>query len=261
MDNFLFVSRMPDNGFQNFKGPIDGLYLGNEFCHFLIPDAQQIQAGLEYCDAMGIPFALVMPWCSQPALERASAILPLLRKGTEVVFNDWGLMKIIRESGLKPVAGRLLFPHCADPRIAALRKTGDEELVRWLTETPRGIKEYNEILRRNGALRIEFDNTEQGLIGRAARGMNASLYYPYVYITTGRMCLTRYSLSGRFEPGANECSSPCRNILVRRKFISMEKEVFLKGNTQFYINPSLPDNRALAAAGVDRLVFMPDFPF
>jgi hypothetical protein len=258
---FLYVSRMPGRGRPFPEEPKDGLYLGNDFCEFLMPSAAQVRAGLSFCDKKGLSFALVLPWCTQSALERSRALISLLPAGTEVVFNDWGLPDLIRERGLVPIAGRLITPHSADPRADAFRQLGDQAFDRWLSASPLWTNEFREILVKKGIERIEFDNTAQGLDASCGQNLKGSLYYPYVYITTGRVCLTRYYLRGSFNPPAHSCGAPCRGMVIRRNIRSINVDVFLKGNTHFYINPHPPDEKKLVAMGMDRLVFMPDFPF
>lgn len=259
--DFTFVPRLPDNDGTSRPVPSGGLYMGNEFCGFLMPTAAQVRDGLQSCDAAGIPFVLVLPWCPQHALERARSLLKLLPTGSEVVFNDWGLLTIIQEYNLIPIAGRLLSPHSADPRAMSFKQFDDPEFSRLLSSTPGGTRAFGEILINHGVHRIEFDNPEQGLDIKLAKGIKGSLYYPYVYITTGRVCMTRYSLYGEFLPPTRVCRAPCRRILIRRKILSFDKNVFLKGNTHFYVNPILPDTETLTAMGIDRLIFMPNFPF
>lgn len=257
----LFVSS-PDEAERGFaEMNYDGLYLGNEFCHFLIPTSRQIKRGLALCEKNGARFHLVLPVCPQPSLREIKNLIKILPEGTEVIANDWGLIPLVREAHMTPVAGRALISHVADPRACDLADSGDALLRQHVRTTAADLPGFRKTLKNFGMTRMEFNNLSQGMDMKLPRPFKGSIYYPYVYITTARKCITRYAALGLDMPGVGPCAQPCHSLLVRRDIPALKKEIFLKGNTHFYINNTLPEESDLLKMGIDRFVYTRNFGF
>jgi hypothetical protein len=261
LENKIFVSRLAKLRDAPKRMKFDGLYFGHEFCEHLFPAPADVRRAIDYCETNKLTFHLVLPPCYENGLRKAKALLKILPRETEVVFNDFGLLAEIREAGMAPVAGRLLFPHSADPRAAGLPRPGDGELARHLCGNAAFSPGTAKLLQSYNVARVEFDNAVQGIGERLPAALQGSLYYPYVYTTTARKCLTRYAALGLDTIGVGPCPRVCEPILTVMKFKIFRRKIYLKGNTQFYSNPVPPDSQFLLGRRIDRLVYMPDFPF
>ncbi len=109
--------------------------------------------------------------------------------------------------------------------------------------------------------RIELDNIAQGLFLKLPKDkILASVYLPYVYISTTFFCSTagcdqkKKSLL-KIKP----CNRQCQRYLFKLRHKTMPKVIYLKGNTQFYKNTRL-SMRELEESGVDRIVYQPEIP-
>ena len=70
-----------------------------------------------------------------------------------------------------------------------------------------------QFLIRNGVRRVELDNLLQGIaLDFSNSGMSASLYIPYAYITTTRLCLANScDVEGREEEiDLSPCKKECQ---------------------------------------------------
>jgi hypothetical protein len=106
---------------------------------------------------------------------------------------------------------------------------------------------------------VELDNLLQG-IDLPLQNLDVSLYFPFAYVTTTRLCL----MSGCEDPDREEvvgvfpCNRECRKYTLGMANDIMPVLLIRKGNTIFFENPALPDD--LDAAGISRLVTQPELP-
>lgn len=112
-------------------------------------------------------------------------------------------------------------------------------------------------LKEMGVQRIELDNILQGI--QREGGLQASLYYPYAYVSTTRLCL----LMNGEQPNKNlrsigTCHKECLRYDITLTHEDMPVPLHLKGNTQFFRNDKLPKD--LAALNITRLVYEPRLP-
>jgi hypothetical protein len=116
---------------------------------------------------------------------------------------------------------------------------------------------YAAFLQEQGVARLELDNLLHGMVRESP--LPASLYYPWGYISTTRMCLVNSCDSRRAPMRAIfPCRRECRTYSFRLTHEDMPVPVYLSGNTQFYRNDVIPES--LADLGVDRLVYEPEAP-
>lgn len=97
--------------------------------------------------------------------------------------------------------------------------------------------------------RAEIDNTIQGF--RIKSKMKLSLYYPWVYVSTTRLCL----VNGIDDLSRKKISiGPCKRECHKYTLIndSFPVRMYLKGVTQFYHNDKRPKG------DYDRIVWMPE---
>ena len=260
MQKAVFVAKQ--KALAKIEGQFDRLYYGCEFCERLIPTQAQLEHALAFASERGMQFTFVSPFVTDRG---AAELKPLLRwlaaerPDTEVVVNDWGMLHVVAEEGLalEPVLGRLLTKQKRGPRLMRVLDQVPPGMVEHFRQSNVDVPVLREFLRAKGIRRVELDNLLQGIARDPA--MPASLYYPYLYVSTTRLCLTNScdhrtrSLREIFP-----CGKECQTYTFHMTHKDMPVELLLRGNTQFYVNAELPDD--LDALGIDRLVFEPEIP-
>lgn len=263
MERALFVpslDRLP-------SGPCeyDRLYFGNEFCERLLPASESLAGALDEADDRGWDFTLVTSFATDAGLDRMKPLFEALHARaplSEVVVNDWGVLSFLqREFGdecFPLAAGRLLTKQARDPRLGKLAERVPAGAMQHLRMSNVDGPLLTKFLRSRGVVRAEFDNPLHGF-ERTAPGLPGSLYHPYMYLTTTRLCYAsarKGSVRGRRTPGL--CGLECRDRTFTLSHRRMPEDLLLHGNTIFVENRQLPTN--LEAMHIDRLVHMPDLP-
>lgn len=228
----------------------DRLYLGSETCEELIPTPPQVRRALAALE--GRPLTVVTPPCTDSGLGRIEKLLGALPAGTEVVFNDWGALELLRGSFL-PVLGRLLLTVRRGFRRAGL-STFSPEMISFLRHSNLASPELQAFLLQQGVLRVELDNVVQGLDLRLDPAIRASLYLPYVYVASGRKCLFHRIAAGADETyrSSSGCGLKCRDLSLWGLLGDPGERVLISENAHFYENATPPAD--LDALSVDRIV-------
>jgi hypothetical protein len=288
MEKAIYITSPAD--LNPIRGKYDRLYFGQEFCERLIPAPTALKRALQYARVNALRFSLVTPYVTNHGLQRLLPLFGILEQldvSPEVVINDWGVLNILnrRFPRLIPVLGRLLTKQKRGPRLIPLLKREDKsrliqdridlhERQIWVQKKlPHQLDPYyrgsnagsvpllQTFLLHQGIQRIELDNVAHGLSLDLPKGkISASVYFPYVYITTTLFCPSagcdakRKSLL-KVKP----CSRQCQKYFFKLRHKTMPKVIYLKGNTQLYKTSKLPikDWRQL---GIDRVVFEPALP-
>jgi hypothetical protein len=245
---------------------------------------------LFFIQKKGLDFTLVTPYVTNFGLDRLKPLLNLLKIikiNSEIIINDWGVLNLINReyTNFSPVLGRLLTKQKRGPRLIKLLK---RESQAWLIKSldnpkikclvfqkklPLDLDPYykgsntssvpiiHNFLASRQIQRIELDNTGQGLFLELPKRMiSASIYLPYVYITTTFFCPTagcdqkKKSLL-KIKP----CKRECQRYIFKLRHRSMPKEIYLKGNSQFYKNTRF-NLKEWQKLGVDRIVYEPEIP-
>src|SRR5437867_3594050 len=89
--------------------------------------------------APGRAWAPHAPYVTDRGLARPRPLLEAAAsergEGTEVVVNDWGVLRLVRREfpGLRPVLGRLMNKMMRDPRVAPFYSGGPDDARRALS--------------------------------------------------------------------------------------------------------------------------------
>lgn len=283
------LRRLKQNHF--FKG-YGRIYFGNEFCQRLIPGPEEVKQAVSFAGRRKLRFTLVTPYVTNAGLKKLSDILRTLpgKSFIEVVVNDWGVLDLINREfpRLVPVLGRLLTKQKRSPNLDLLLRrdlvapgiipdpsnpSGKYLLLQkkfppaadfyYQGSNASSVPLLQKFLLSKKIARIELDNLVQGMRLRLpARGMAASVYLPYVYITTTFFCPTAAAFAQKGCLSRRPaCRKQCRQYsfeLAHPAFAG--RLLYLKGNTQFYRNDRC-DQRALKKMGINRIVYAPDLPF
>lgn len=250
---------------------------GTEFCENLIPARTAVARAIEAAGSRGMAFTLLTPYVGNDGLAALRPLFEALSEagGGEVVFNDWGVLNLLRREhpALTPVQGRLLNKSLRDPRVTPMYASAPSPAATMaaLRGSNLGSESYTGLLARLGVGAVEMDNLPQGNdLGFAARGVRVHAYLPFGFISTSRICMAaglHYRKSDKFQPGA-DCRHECQTHLLEyaytnSPFGNREQKFYLKGNSYFYAHtePMLRALLAEARAGqVARLILQPRLP-
>lgn len=246
--------------------PVNRIYLGNEFCERLIPDAKILQQCLSQTERRELPVSFVTPLVSDSGLRRLSRCFAELPAGSEVVVNDWGVLRLLRRNfdHLVPVVGRLLCKMIKDPRLPS---------AAWAKLYPHGVQSapFHAMLEKFAVSRLDVDvppfATKDDFCSQQ-KERSLSIHMPYGYAVKGRLCRvgsTQLSSERKFSPG-HGCQRECLTYVTETTRAAPRSETdlvtFQRGNTLFYkhsteMTAAVTD--ALAQGWINRLVFPGDW--
>lgn len=220
----------------------DSLYFGNEFCELDIPSTFEFNCALECCSAYKMEVVLVTPPVTNYGIKKISDLLKwCLSKGIhpKVVVNDIGVASMIKRdfSQSEIILGRMFDKTAREYRCEqnALKQYFGNEGMEYVLTTAVFGEEFNRIRENFNIKKISVDNMELNF-SKIPTDCAIDLYWPYIYVTTGRLCLFRNA--GRknmdmFTLDDYDCNHMCRNCFAELKETSIRKKTRLlqKGNT------------------------------
>jgi len=263
------------------------VYLGNEFCRYLLPTAKQVREACTALSDSGLAVSFVLPVVTQTMTDQALTLVAAAESasaGCEIVASDWGTLALLAGSGHTAVAGRQLFKMKRLPRVgeetlpapapagepmsaaSSRRGPGDvggeadsdlkavlEEQVHELSEFPPDNPRMIALLSKLGVGRIDTDIVPQG-VRFDGTGPKCSLHLPWSYVTGGGECpVARFSTRN----GRRVCSKACRSTVVEPRFPYRTWPLMQLGHTVFaqmsalvphYMSLNRCDRLILAAA-------------
>lgn len=263
MEQAIFIAR-PDH-LKYCNTGFSRLYFGNEFCERLLPSVADLESVLGFVREKGLDFTLVSPYVTNKGLKRLEPLLAKVaeaKPGSELVFNDFGVLRTAREryAGLEPVMGRLLHRVKRGPRLMTVIDKLPATTVDYFRSSNLTVPILSEFLNRNGVRRVEMDNVLQGFDFAIAGNVSLSLYVPFAYISTTRFCLSASCDDPEKEEliGIFPCQQECQKYTFYLRSEIMPLPLIRKGNAIFFENPVLPEG--LEAKGVTRIVAQPEIP-
>lgn len=236
------------------------LYFGAEFCQLRQPTLGQVERAHDLARGRGMGFTLVTPFVTDSGMDHTLALVDFLgaqATGAEVVVNDWGVLRRLRErGGLTPVLGRLLSRQRRDPMIGEVIDRLPEETAEHLRGGSTDNPVVQDYLAGLGVARVELDNLVQGI--RRRPGLPASLYLPWAYVSTTRRCRLCGCDGEGYAPERipARCDRACERHAFTVDKDGAPRQLLLVGNTQFVDSGPPPED--LAELGVDRLVHQLD---
>lgn len=227
----------------------DQVYYGAEFCEKKIPTKNEIIKIMDYIGKSKQKISLLTPPCTKYGLDRIEELLKYYPAGNEIIFNDWGVLKLIDRNKYIPVLGRLLVTIKRDPRIKDINNP--DESYKYSNVNS---KEFQNILLENNINRIELDNVYQGYNFDLDQKIKTSLIYPLVYITTSRKCLiSAAEYAEKVNPIRDNCGQLCDKYLLTANIKNYSENIFIDGNTNFYLNNEIIND--YNNYNTDRLVY------
>ncbi|WP_409967521.1 hypothetical protein RFF05_13180 [Bengtsoniella intestinalis] len=238
------------------------LYFGNEFCEYCIPNCTQLKRWLAICQHDGLEAVFVTPVVSDGGIGRVREAMDyLMGAGFQgaVVVNDLGVAHLLNTDypSVPLIVGRLLDKLSHDPRgdESAMQAYYGETGMAYAT-TPSVECRYVRQALPQQMMRFEYDLPQVGF-AVPENQQSRSLYWPYHYLTTGRVCLFRsmgLNSPEKFLVGDGDCQKTCQGLeLELQRTQNPDQTLFQKGNTIFYV--SNPSNIPAMLHGFDRVVF------
>lgn len=232
------LCRNPEN--HNIQG-FDMVYLGNEFCENLLFTLPELKAKINHIHNKR--FTLVTPFVTDRGFKKLCGIFEYLDRyypETEVVVNDFGVLDVLikRYKSLLPVLGRVIGNH----------------LVKGPPELRPNSVEARKFFKSRGIERCEISNKGPFRNIVTDKNLNYSLYYPYMFIATGRRCMVGFGnqkVNKNFRP--YKCKRACNNSYFLIKHKQIDEPIIVYGNTHFVEKKDLPE-----LGGINRLVYMPE---
>ena|GEM_PF-4523168 len=250
LEKAMYVSDPCD--LKHFVSDIFGrLYFGNEYCERLLPSRRQLEWVAAFSAENNIGLTFTTPFCLDSSFPAVEDLLDRLPAGTEVVFNDWGLLNSIVQRDLRPVHGRLLCSIRKDPRIVA------DDRGRYYHRSHNIQSFYQAFLIENNVSRVELDNAPQGWELMLDPLLSASIYFPFVTCSITRKCSFANAAAGSVKYKViDHCAGQCAGRVLSLDLDG--KNVLVKGNAHFFVNSEIP--ALLQQWNVTRIVYMPVIP-
>jgi hypothetical protein len=239
------------------------IYFGEEVCEKRIPKVREIKILIKKLKELNLKLTFVTPYVTNNGLEKLENIITLLSnelKEFEVVFNDWGVFYFIKNyDNIIPVCGRLLNKMKRDPRISNALNVNNVTIdyKNYFGNTNLNGKYIRNYLTKNNVERLEFDNVFQELTFKLPSNISGSIYYPYIYLTTTRLCRFHkknlYSINHTLKIPKN-CNQNCKNKMIKLKNENLRENIYLYGNTHYLKNKNI-NEAMIEKAGIDRIIY------
>ncbi|MCP4715888.1 MAG: hypothetical protein GY868_12285 [Deltaproteobacteria bacterium] len=258
----LFINRQENLSYLSDE--YTRVYFGDEFCERLLPSGTVLRDVVDQVTGQGRDCTFVTPYVTEAGLEKVTSLLPLLPEATEVVINDWGVLRLLRRDfpHLVPVLGRLMTKIKRGPRIAAFLDKLPPDALNHMRSTNLGVPVYQQFLAKQGITRVELDNPLQGLnLSEIPENIHLSIHIPFAYVSTTRFCLTanvdKPEKKGMI--GVFPCGKECQKYTFFLDNAVMTRLLIRRGNTVFFQNTDVP-NEIRDSVHIDRVIISPEIP-
>lgn len=223
------------------------IYVGDEFCVHRLPRRSDLESMVKVAceDRRGI--TLLTPPLTDPELRRVSSLFTSLQQrhpAAEIVVNDWGVLLFLRQHhpSFRLAVGRLLNKGLKDPRLqsavaAPSAASADHGSHAHTTFDDPGFRASLTDLRVS---RLERDLLpHQDPDADFPFGNDTSVYFPYGYLTSGRICslATRDPSRERSFVISETCCRPCDAGGASLRHKAIQRPLRQSGNTVFYRYP------------------------
>ncbi|MFA7280620.1 MAG: hypothetical protein WC100_11030 [Sterolibacterium sp.] len=227
------------------SGPLRAIYFGSEFCADLLPGKAEVKRLCGHARDVGVAAVLLTPIASPGGFARIGKLLAgvaQMEEAPAVVFNDWGVGNLLRESfpHLQRRAGRLMNRGLRDPRL--MEQMPENPKPAAALEGDRGQR-LRALLAGFGVTALETDSDIDGnYLGNGTEGLQRVLYLPYAFAASSRNCLVKAEEAGSedecFTKGLElSCKGSCRGRWHRVDRSDTQLPLWRAGNTVFFEVP------------------------
>ena len=221
------------------------LYIGDEFCIHRLPGPAEFDTLCQLAKRQNRALTFLTPPLTDEGMDRCCPLFEILKNmdfRTEVVVNDWGVLLFLREKypSFQLSVGRLLNKGFKDPRF-----THPDDAPKLSAETAELFNtctfdsvEFLAKMRQLNVNRLERDLFPFGESEiKRGGGLPASVYFPFGYLTTGRVCWMKsfYGPTVRKFSMSNGCHQACHKMTLKLNHAKTDLPLFQMGNTIFYL--------------------------
>ena len=194
------------------KKKINRIYIGNEFCHNLLPDIITLKRIMDKANSENLNITLCFTYMRDCYIERSERLLESVykwckdnKKPLEIVINDWGMLKLLenKRDFFQISLGVLLNKRKKDPRYTY--KNGYEENIALISDNSLNISDFNEFLKSKGISRYEYESC--GYKVHIAEG-NHSMHLPFYVTNTSQYC-TLHAMCTQLDRGKQKLVMGC----------------------------------------------------
>ena len=270
IERAIFVKH--DTPMKNIAS-FDRVYYGAEFCEHLIPNVAEVRQVYEQILIRNKKMTFVTPYVTNKGLQSLGNIFTYLNRldvNMEIVFNDWGVFRILQRqySNLVPVLGRLLTKQKRDPLVQQVvferqtpGKSYEINSKKMYLYYPRSVSSsirnhfrgslinvplFQKFLLSNSVRRMEIDNLLWDMKVMCTKNIGISVYLPFGYVTTTRLC-------GLINLSYAKCKKECEKQSIVLHVKNTPSPLYVSGNTIFY-KSRIPSLKYLRAHRIDRII-------
>jgi hypothetical protein len=221
------------------------VYIGDEFCIHRLPHIDELAGVCRLVSDQNEGLTFLTPPLTDEGLERSTPLFDFLKDNNphaEVVVNDWGVLLFLQQYYplLRLSLGRLLNKGFKDPRL-----TNPEEASGFSAETAELFNrctfdsfEFLAKIRELDIMRLERDllpYAEPEI--QSLREVESSVYFPFGYISTGRVCWVASfkSTTDKKYAISDGCRRSCNKMSLNLNHAGTNLQLFQAGNTIFYL--------------------------
>jgi hypothetical protein len=200
------------------------IYFGQETCARKLFSARNVAEAVSLAEGYGKKLSLVVPYAGERDMADIRSVLEFFGKecpGGEVVVNDLGIINVIAENKLpvKTVLGRLLSRIKRDPRFGSFPPMDMTALPDDFSAASRenisrsgfSARSFSDFFNKLGISRAGCDALPQGVDMSDVEGFTFDVYWPWIYVTSGRSCQilgADDSRKGKY-PMESDCGREC----------------------------------------------------
>jgi hypothetical protein len=221
------------------------LYLGDEFCIHRLPRIDELDVLCQMAKMENRDLTFLTPPLTDDGIDRCGPLFDILKGmdlATEVVVNDWGVLLFLKEKypSFQLSVGRLLNKGFKDPRLTNPDETSEfsGETAEFFNTCTFDADEFLAKMQQLNVKRLERDLFPFGKSEIKHHGeLQTSVYFPFGYITTGRVCWmgSFYGGAGRKFSMSNGCRRTCQKLSLKLNHAKTDLQLFQTGNTIFYL--------------------------
>lgn len=245
---------------NEIKVPASGYYIGNAYCHLLIPDNATIKAVLNKAQKEGRGVTVVLPYLREEISDTYIKYLDyvvslscnsLLKISYEI--NDIGWIEIMRERNLSFSYGRLINKRRKDPRYKYKQRF--DKLADLMKDNSMNDVDFVNHLKMQGLDRVECESPDYEI---NMPDISSALHIPFYQTNTSQFC-PLYAIVHNNNRGCQkficDCDKPCLDKYIlypdHLKTVGMYNSIFAV-DTWLSEHPEVL--KAYADAGMDRIV-------
>lgn len=221
------------------------LYIGDEFCARRLPGLDELDGLCQLAQGQYRGLTFLTPPLTDEGMDKCIPLFDRLKEKdlrSEVVVNDWGVLLFLKEKypSFQLSVGRLLNKGFKDPRLMNPDEASEfsAETAELFNTCTFDASEFQAKMRELKVTRLECDLFPFGGPELKRRGgLQASVYFPFGYITTGRVCwMDSFNAPrGKKFSISNGCRQACNQISLKLNHTQPNLQLFQAGNTIYYL--------------------------